>query len=161
MKEIPGSLLGSGLKIAIAFARFNDLAGERLLSGAHGQLLRLGVPDDRITLAKVPGCFELPLAARELAREHDAVIALGVLVRGSTPHFDHIAAECTRGLGEAALLTGVPVVYGVLTCNTMDEAFDRSGGKMGNKGVEAALVAVEMARLLRALARADARVVGA
>ncbi len=153
MKEIFGSWSGRGLKVAIVFARFNDIAGERLLAGARAQLARLGVDAREVTLARVPGCFELPLAAKKLAARHDAVIALGVLIRGATPHFDHIAAECTRGLGEAALATGVPVIYGVLTCSTLDEAFDRAGGKLGNKGADAANAAVEMARLHGAFAR--------
>lgn len=153
MRDINGNSSGRGLRIAIAYARFNDFVGERLLSGALGALARAGVADAAITLARVPGCFELPLTARKLAADHDAVICIGVLIKGETPHFECIAAECTRGIGEAALASGVPVIYGVLTTHTLEAAIDRAGGKMGNKGAEAAQAAVEMANLHRQIAK--------
>ncbi len=157
MRDLHGESTGRGLRIAIAYARFNEFVGERLLSGALGALARAGVADSAITLARVPGCFELPLTARKLAADHDAVICLGVLVKGETPHFEYIAGECTRGIGDAALVSGVPVIYGVLTTLTLEAAIDRAGGKMGNKGAEAAQAAVEMANLHRQFAKTARR----
>lgn len=153
MRDLHGESTGRGLRIGIAYARFNEFVGERLLSGALAALARAGVADAAITLARVPGCFELPLTARKLAADHDAVICLGVLIKGETPHFEYIASECTRGIGEAALASGVPVIYSVLTTNTLEAAIDRAGGKMGNKGAEAAQTAVEMANLHRQIAK--------
>lgn len=154
MNEITGQLLPDGVRIAIVAARYNDIVTSRLLSGALGELEKLGVNPAAITVARVPGCFELPLAAQQLAQTHHAVICLGALVRGETPHFEFIAAETARGIGAVALAAGVPVIFGVLTTNTMAEALDRAGGKTGNKGIEAAQTAIEMADLHRQLAAA-------
>ncbi len=151
MNEITGQLHPDGVRIAIVAARYNDVVTSRLLAGALGELEKLGVKPAAITVARVPGCFELPLAAQKLTATHDAVICLGALVRGETPHFEFIAAETARGIGDVALSTGVPVIFGVLTTNTMAEALERAGGKVGNKGGEAAQAALEMADLHRQL----------
>ncbi|GIW72649.1 MAG: 6,7-dimethyl-8-ribityllumazine synthase [Planctomycetota bacterium] len=149
-----GELLAQGSRrFAIAASRFNDLICERLLAGCRDTLVRHGVAADRIDLARVPGCFELPLVALRLAASgrYAAVICLGALIRGATPHFDHIAAAATSGIAEAALRTGVPCIFGVLTCDTLEQALERAGGKAGNKGAEAALAALEVADLLARL----------
>ena len=148
-----GQLRGDGLRVAIACARFNDLITERLLAGARDALLRHGVDEASITVAWVPGAFELPLVCKRLAAsgEFDAVIALGAVIRGATAHFEHVAGQCASGLQRAQLDTGVPCVFGVLTTDTIEQAIERAGTKAGNKGFEAAMTAIETADLLRQL----------
>jgi 6,7-dimethyl-8-ribityllumazine synthase len=149
-----GNLVGSGLKIGIAASRWNDFMGGKLLEGAQDALVRHGVADDDIDVALVPGSFELPLVALKLAESgrYDAVICLGVVIRGATPHFDYVAGEAAKGIAQASMQTGVPVTFGVVTSDTIEQAIERSGSKAGNKGVEAALAAIEMANLLRQMA---------
>jgi len=148
-----GQLRGDGLRVAVVCSRFNDLITERLLAGAIDGLLRHGVDAASVTEVWTPGAFEIPLAARRLAAsgEFDAVICLGAVIRGATAHFEHVAGQCAAGIQRAQLDTGVPVVFGVLTTDTIDQALERAGSKAGNKGYEAAEVAVEMADLLRQL----------
>jgi 6,7-dimethyl-8-ribityllumazine synthase len=148
-----GNLDASGLKFAVLCARFNDFITERLLAGALDALKRSGANTDDIEIVKVPGSWELPLAAKTLAgrKRHDAIVALGAVIRGETPHFDHVAAQAARGLAAVQLETGIPIAFGVLTTNTIEQAIDRAGGKSGNKGFDAALTAVEMADLMRRL----------
>jgi 6,7-dimethyl-8-ribityllumazine synthase len=148
-----GSIDGRGRKLAIAASRFNRVVTDPLVAGAVEELRRHGVAEDDVDLAWVPGAFELPLAAERLAASgrYAAVVAIGAVVRGATPHFDHVAGQAAAGLAAAARSTGVPVAFGVLTCDTMEQAFDRAGGKAGNKGAEAALCALEMAGLLEAI----------
>ncbi|MGI9103377.1 MAG: 6,7-dimethyl-8-ribityllumazine synthase [Terriglobales bacterium] len=148
-KTREGKLDARGLKFAIVVARFNSFITERLLAGARDALRRLGADDKDITVARVPGSFEVPSAARILAKgaKHDAIICLGCLIRGETDHYDVIANEVTRGIGQSAQETGVPHAFGVLTCDTLEQAIDRAGLKSGNKGFEAAMAAVEMAQL--------------
>ena len=123
----------------------------RLLEGAKDALTRHGVDPDEIDVAMVPGCFEIPLAAQKMAqsRQYDASVCLGVLIRGATPHFDYIASEATKGVAQVSWQTGLPVTYGIITCDTLEQAIERAGSKAGNKGVEAAVAAIEMANLLR------------
>lgn len=156
-KEIFGKLTGEGLHIGIVLSRWNDFMGNRLLEGAKDTLIRHGVNKDDIDVALVPGSFELPLAAKIMAgsRLYDAVICLGVLIRGSTPHFDYIASEVAKGIAQVGLQTEIPVTFGVITSETMEQAIERAGSKAGNKGVEAALAAVEMANLMKALTQAE------
>ena len=149
-KLVEGNLVASGKRFGIVISRFNHFIGDRLLEGAVDCIARHGGALEDITVYRVPGCFELPLAVQKAAEsgEFDAVVALGVLIRGATPHFDYIAAECTKGVAAAAQHAGVPVAYGVLTCNTIEQAIERSGTKAGNKGADAALAAIEMADLM-------------
>ena len=158
-RVIEGSLDGAGLRVAVLLSRFNEMIGNRLLEGALRALERRGVHPRDIVVVKVPGAFELPVMARRLARSrrHDAVVCLGAVVRGETPHFGYVAGAAARGIARTSYETGVPVLFGVLTTDTVDQALDRSGGKHGNKGVEAAEGAVEMARLVRALAEKGRR----
>jgi 6,7-dimethyl-8-ribityllumazine synthase len=153
MTSYEGKLRGDGLRVAVACGRFNGLITERLLAGARDGLVRHGVDESSITVAWAPGAFELPLVAARLAEsgEYDAVIALGAVIRGATGHYEHVAGQCAAGLARVALDTGVPVVFGVLTTETVDQAIERAGTKAGNKGYEAAETAVEMADLLRQL----------
>jgi 6,7-dimethyl-8-ribityllumazine synthase len=148
-----GALNGSGLRIAIAVARFNDFITDRLLAGALDGLERHGVAESSITVARVPGAFELPLVCQRLAAsgEYDAVIALGAVIRGATGHYDFVAGQCASGLQSAQLATGVPVIFGVLTTDTIEQAIERAGTKAGNKGFEAAATAIETADLVRQL----------
>src|SRR3954468_3496326 len=148
-----GHLRGDGLRVAIACARFNDFITERLLSGARNTLVRHGVDETSITVAWAPGAFELPLVAQRLAAsgEFDAVITLGAVIRGATGHYDFVAGQCASGVQQAQLETGVPVVFGVLTTDTIEQAIERAGTKAGNKGFESAATAIEMADLLRQL----------
>jgi 6,7-dimethyl-8-ribityllumazine synthase len=148
-----GALNGSGLRIAIAVARFNDFITARLLAGALDGLQRHGVDESSITVARVPGAFELPLVCQRLAAsgEYDAVIALGAVIRGATGHYDFVAGQCASGLQSAQLATGVPVIFGVLTTDTIEQAIERAGTKAGNKGFEAAATAIETADLVRQL----------
>lgn len=150
---IEGQLNASGLKVAIVVSRFNSFITERLLAGALDGLQRHGGDPDKIDIIKVPGSWEVPLAAGELARQHryDAIICLSAVIRGETPHFDYVAGEAAKGIAQVASETGVPVAFGVLTTNTLEQAIDRAGAKGGNKGFDAAMTAIEMANLLRQL----------
>ena len=152
-RVVEGSLEGAGLRIAVLLSRFNEPIGDRLLGGALSALDRRGVRAGDIVVVKVPGAFELPAIARRLARSgrHDALVCLGAVVRGETPHFDYVAGEASRGIARVSYETGVPVLFGVLTADTVEQALDRAGGTHGNKGVEAAEGAIEMAQLVRAL----------
>jgi 6,7-dimethyl-8-ribityllumazine synthase len=146
---IEGGLSAAGKRFAIVVSRFNAFITERLFQSAHDGLVRLGASRKNVALVRVPGAFEIPLAARALAEtgKYDAVICIGCLLRGGTAHYDVIVNEVTRGIGQSAQETGVPHAFGVLTCDTLEQAIDRAGLKMGNKGYEAALAAVEMANL--------------
>jgi 6,7-dimethyl-8-ribityllumazine synthase len=150
---IEGSYDGSGLKFGIVVSRFNDFVGDKLREGAMDCLGRHGVDEDDVTIVLVPGSFELPLVAKRLAGSgsFDAVLCLGALIRGHTPHFDYIAAEATKGVAQASLDTGVPIMFGVITADTLEQAIDRAGAKAGNKGYDAALAGLEMANLLKSL----------
>ena len=148
-----GQLTASGLRFAIVVSRFNSFITERLLAGALDALKRTGAADEMIDVAKVPGSWEVPLVAGEMARQHryDAVICLACVIRGETPHFDYVAAEAAKGIAHVSAETGVPVVFGVLTTNTLEQAIDRAGTKGGNKGFDAAMTAIETANLMRTL----------
>jgi 6,7-dimethyl-8-ribityllumazine synthase len=148
-----GTLRGDGLRVALACGRFNDLITDRLVAGARDGLVRHGVDESSIAEVWAPGAFELPLVAQRLAScgEYDAVICLGAVIRGETGHYDHVAGQCAAGIARVALDTGVPVVFGVLTTDTIEQAVERAGTKAGNKGYEAAETAIEMADLLRQL----------
>ncbi len=148
-----GHLVGTGLRFGIVVARFNDFISNRLLSGAKDALQRHGVNDDAVDVALVPGSFEIPLTARMMADsgKYDAVITLGAVIRGSTPHFDYVAAEVAKGVAAASVASSVPVVFGVLTTDTIEQAIERAGTKAGNKGWDAAVTAIEMANLARTL----------
>jgi 6,7-dimethyl-8-ribityllumazine synthase len=149
LPALEGALDASGKRFAVVVARFNAFITERLLLSACDGLVRMGAARKDIAIARVPGAFEIPLAARTLAltRKYDAIICIGCLLRGDTAHYDVIVNEVTRGIGQSAQETGVPHAFGVLTCDTLEQAIDRAGLKMGNKGFEAALAAVEMAGL--------------
>lgn len=151
MKEIKASLDASVLRVAIVCSRFNDLIGERLIKGAHETLLRHGAKDENIQLVMVPGAFELPLALKKLAEtgRYDALIALGAVIRGATPHFDYVAGVAAKGIGAVALSQNIPIAFGLLTCDSVEQALDRAGLKVGNKGVDAALSAIEMANFMK------------
>jgi 6,7-dimethyl-8-ribityllumazine synthase len=152
-KMIEGELLARDLRFAIIAARFNDFVVEPLIRGALDALRRHGVLDKQIDIVRVPGAFDIPIVARKLAlaHRHEALIALGCVIRGQTPHFDYVAGECAGGIARVALESGVPIAFGVLTTDNAEQAVDRAGGKAGNKGADAALVALEMANLLRRL----------
>jgi 6,7-dimethyl-8-ribityllumazine synthase len=152
---IEGSLCAAGKRFAIVVSRFNAFITERLFQSAYDGLLRSGAKKKDIVLIRVPGAFEIPMAARQLAEtgKYDAIVCIGCLLRGDTAHYDVIVNEVTRGIGQSAQETGVPHAFGVLTCETLEQAIDRAGLKMGNKGFEAALSAVEMANLRRAFSQ--------
>ena len=152
-KAFEGMLSGQGLKFAIVVARFNELVTERLLEGARDALRRHGVADDAVDVARVPGAFEIPLVAKTLAQSgrYDAVICLGAVIRGATPHFDYVASNVASGIAHAARETKIPILFGVLTTDTIEQAVERAGAKAGNKGFDAAVAAIEMANLLRTL----------
>jgi 6,7-dimethyl-8-ribityllumazine synthase len=152
-KVIEGELLARDLRFAFVAARFNDFVVEPLIRGALDALKRHGASEKQVEIVRVPGAFDMPIVARKLAlsRRYDALIALGAVVRGQTPHFDFVAGECASGLARIALESGVPIAFGVLTTDTMEQAVDRAGGKAGNKGADAAMTAIEMANLLRRL----------
>lgn len=152
-KVFEGQLLGEGLRFAIVVGRFNELIAAKLLGGAQDALRRHGVAADDVDVAWVPGSFEIPLVAEKLAASgrYQAVIALGAIIRGATPHFDYVAAEASKGVAAAAQRTGVPILFGILTTNTIEEAIERAGTKAGNKGFDAAVGAIEMANLVRAI----------
>ena len=153
MTDYEGQLRGDGLRVAIAASRFNDFITERLLTGARDGLVRHGVDETSITVAWAPGAFELPLVAQRLATsgEYDAVICLGAVIRGATGHYEHVAGQCAAGIERVQLDTGVPVIFGVLTTENVEQAVERAGTKAGNKGFESAMTAIEMADLLRQL----------
>jgi len=146
-----GHLKGLGFRFAIVVSRWNDFISSRLLEGALDALERLGADEKQVEVFKVPGAFEIPLLALTVAEsgKFDAIICLGTIIRGQTPHFEYIAGEVTRGIGEAGLQTGVPVVFGVVTADTVDQAIDRAGVKLGNKGFEAATTAVELVNIYK------------
>jgi len=150
---LEGNLVGTGLKIAIVAGRFNEFITGRLVEGALDTLRRHGVNEEDIAVAKVPGAFEIPLAAQQLAAsgKYDAVITLGAVIRGATAHFDYVCAEAAKGVAKASADTGVPVMFGVITTDTIEQAIERAGTKAGNKGAESATAAIEMANLLRQL----------
>ena len=150
-KIIQGDLSGKGLKFGIVTARFNDFITARLLDGAVDALQRHGVAESDIEVVKVPGSYEIPLAARMLAqtRKYHAVICLGAVIRGATPHFEYVSAEVSKGVAAVSLETGLPVIFGVLTTDTIEQAIERAGTKSGNKGWDAALSAIEMANVMK------------
>lgn len=152
---LEGALRAEGFRFAIVASRWNEMIVGRLVGGAEDALKRLGAADDAITVARVPGSFEIPLAARRLAMsgKFDAVICVGAVIRGETPHFDYIAAEVTKGIAAVSMETDVPVSYGIITADTVEQAINRAGVKAGNKGFEAAMTAVEMVNLLRAISQ--------
>ena len=153
MSVFEGNLIGTGLKVGIVTSRFNELLSSRLLSGAMDALTRHGVGEDDIDVAWVPGAFEIPAVAKRLADtgRYDAVIALGVVIRGGTPHFEYVAAEVAKGVAHLSLKSAVPVIFGVITADTIEQAVERAGTKAGNKGWSAAENAIEMANLLRTM----------
>ncbi|MDA1371072.1 MAG: 6,7-dimethyl-8-ribityllumazine synthase [Proteobacteria bacterium] len=153
IKTIEGNYSNASASYAIAVAKFNSFIVDRLLDGALDALKKHGVMDRDITIVKVPGAFELPLAVRKLValNNYDAVIALGAVIRGGTPHFEYVAGECVKGLSQASLESSKPVAFGVLTVDTIEQAIERAGTKFGNKGAEAALTAIEMLNLVRQL----------
>jgi 6,7-dimethyl-8-ribityllumazine synthase len=150
-KSFEGMLIGKGLKFGLVVSRFNDFIAKKLLEGAQDALSRHGVNDDGVDIAWVPGSFEIPLVAQKMAKsgKYNAVICLGAVVRGGTPHFEYVAAELSRGIARVALESGLPVTNGVITADTLEQAIERAGTKMGNKGFDAAVDAVEMANLLK------------
>ncbi|NPA16233.1 MAG: 6,7-dimethyl-8-ribityllumazine synthase [Aquificae bacterium] len=153
MKRIEGQLNAEGLKFAVVVGRFNDLITGKLLEGAVDCIIRHGGSEENITVIKVPGSFEIPLVAKKAAKsgEYDAVICLGAVIRGSTPHFEYVAAEVTKGIALVSLETEVPVAYGILTTDTIEQAVERAGTKMGNKGFEAAMTAIEMVNVIKGM----------
>jgi 6,7-dimethyl-8-ribityllumazine synthase len=150
MKQIEGKLSAKGIKFAIVVSRFNSLITEKLLEGAIDCILRHNGEEKNITIIKVPGSFEIPLVAKKLAKsgKFDAVICLGAVIRGDTPHFDYVANEVTKGIAQVSLETEVPISYGILTTDTIEQAIERAGTKMGNKGFDSALTAIEMVNVL-------------
>jgi len=158
-RTIEGSLDGSGLAIGVVASRFNDEICRPLLDGALGALRGHGVSADRTVVVRVPGAFEIPTAARLLAasKRWDAIVCVGAVIRGDTPHFEWVAGEAARGISDVALETGVPVLFGLVTVNTLEQARDRAGGRLGNRGADAAEAAIEMAHVARALKRRTAR----
>ncbi|MBL7124514.1 MAG: 6,7-dimethyl-8-ribityllumazine synthase [Dehalococcoidales bacterium] len=152
-KCFEGMLLGKGLRFGLVVSRFNEFITNKLLEGALDALKRHGVDENDIEVALVPGSFEIPVIAKKLAqsKRYDAVICLGTVVRGGTPHFDYIATEVTKGIAHVGLETGLPVVYGIITADTLEQAIERAGTKMGNRGSEAAKDAIEMANLLKSI----------
>ncbi|MBN1862076.1 MAG: 6,7-dimethyl-8-ribityllumazine synthase [Dehalococcoidales bacterium] len=152
-KQFEGSLLGKGLKFGLVVSRFNDFITRKLLEGAQDALGRHGVGENDIDIAWAPGSFELPLVAKKLAqsKRYDAIICLGAVIRGGTPHFDYVAAEVSKGVAKVSLESGLPVIYGVITSDTIEQAIERAGTKMGNRGFEAAEHALEMANLMKSL----------
>ena len=153
IRTINGDLIARDLRFAIVAARFNEMIVDSLIRGAVDTLVRHGAAEKQIELVRVPGAFDLPLVAQKLAasRRCDAIVALGAVIRGATPHFDHVAGQCAAGLARVSLETGVPVAFGVLTTDTIEQAIERAGTKAGNKGADAALSALELANLLRRL----------
>lgn len=153
MQYLEGNLIANGLKVGIAAARFNEFIVSKLIGGAQDGLQRHGVAAGDITLAWVPGAYELPLVAKKMANsgKYDAIICLGAVIRGSTPHFDYVCAEVSKGVAAVSLESEVPVIFGVITADTIEQAIERAGTKAGNKGFDAAVTAIEMANLLKQL----------
>lgn len=151
MKTFEGQLTVSGEKFCIIISRFNDFIGSKLLSGAVDELKRHGVADENIDIVKVPGAFEIPLASQKFAKtgKYNAIITLGAVIKGSTPHFDYVSAEVSKGVAHVALETGIPVIFGILTTDNIEQAIERAGTKAGNKGADAAKTAIEMANLVK------------
>lgn len=152
-RSYEGNLLGEGLKFGIVVSRFNEFITHRLLDGALDALSRHGVEDGDISIVWVPGAFEIPLIAQTMAGsgQYDAVLCLGAVIRGDTPHFEYIASELAKGISQSALKTGLPIIFGVITADTLEQAIERAGTKAGNKGWDAALSGIEMANLLKAM----------
>lgn len=152
-KLIEADLVAKGKKFAIVVSRFNDFITDKLVGGAVDALVRSGTLDKDIDVVKVPGAFEIPLVAQKIAdrKRHDAVICLGAVIRGATPHFDYVSAEVSKGVAAASMAAGLPIIFGVLTTDTLEQAIERAGSKSGNKGWDAALAAVEMANLMGAV----------
>lgn len=150
---LEGSLRADGLSFALVVSRFNDLIAQRLVEGARDALLRTGAREDAITVVKVPGSFEIPLAASRLAASgrYDAIVCLGAVIRGETPHFEYVASEAAKGIAQVSLQSGVPLAFGIITADTLEQAMDRAGAKSGNKGFDAAMTAIEMANLMKRL----------
>ncbi|MEI7640670.1 MAG: 6,7-dimethyl-8-ribityllumazine synthase [bacterium] len=153
MKEFKGNLTGKGKKFGIVIARFNEFFGKNLLSGAVDCLTRHGVSEESIDVYWTPGCFEIPNALVNIVKKHkyDAIITLGVIVRGETPHFDYIASEVSKGVANVSMSSGIPVAFGIVTADSVEQAMDRAGVKSGNKGFDAALSAIEMANLIETI----------
>ena len=153
MRTFEGNLQGEGIKVGIILGRFNEFIGSKLLDGAKDALIRHGVGEDDIEITWVPGAFEIPLVAKKAAKtgRYDAVITLGAVIRGGTPHFDMVANEVSKGIANVSLDTEVPVIFGILTTDTIEQAIERSGTKAGNKGYDAAMSAIEMANLFKNL----------
>lgn len=151
MKILEGELQAKGLKFAIVVSRFNDFITSKLFDGAKDALLRHGAKEEDIDIARVPGSFEIPLIAKKLASKgtYNAVICLGTVIRGATPHFEYVAAEVAKGIAAASMETGVPIAFGVITSDTIEQAVERAGTKSGNKGWDAAITAIEMAQLIK------------
>ncbi len=151
LKTYEGKLVAEGLKFGIVIGRFNEFIGSKLLSGAIDALSRHGVMENEIEVAWVPGAFEIPLVAKKMAnsKKYDAVICLGAVIKGSTPHFDYVASEVSKGIATVSLQSDMPVIFGVLTTDTIEQAIERAGTKAGNKGSEAAITAIEMVNLIR------------
>jgi len=154
MKVIEGELQAKGLKFGIIVSRFNDFITSRLVDGAVDALLRHGADDKDITVVRVPGSFEIPMIARRMALKglYHAVICLGTVIRGATPHFEYVAAEVSKGIASASMETGVPISFGIITSDTIEQAIERAGSKSGNKGWDAAVTAIEMAQVIKKLA---------
>ena len=152
-KTYEGNLLANGLKFGIVVSRWNSFITDRMLGGAIDALVRHGVADGDIEVARVPGTWEIPIIAKKMANsgKYSAVVCIGCLIRGETPHFDYLAGEVTRGIGQIARESGVPVTYGIITVENLEQAVDRAGAKSGNKGAEAAVAAIEMANLVKDL----------
>lgn len=153
MRVLEGKLTGKGVKVAIVAARFNEFITTKLIGGAEDILKRHEVEENDISLIWVPGAFEIPLAAKKLAatNKYDAIITLGAVIKGSTPHFDYVCAEVSKGVAHVALDAEIPVIFGVLTTNSIEEAIERAGTKAGNKGADAAMTAIEMVNLLKGI----------
>lgn len=151
MKTYEGQLVAGNEKFCIIISRFNDFIGSKLLSGAIDELKRHGVSEENIDIVKVPGAFEIPVAAQKFAKsgKYDALITLGAVIKGSTPHFDYVSAEVSKGVAQVSLQTGIPVIFGVLTTDNLEQAIERAGTKAGNKGSDAAKAAIEMANLMK------------
>lgn len=151
MKTYEGQLVAGNENFCIIISRFNDFIGSKLLSGAIDELKRHGVSEENINIVKVPGAFEIPVAAQKFAKsgKYDALITLGAVIKGSTPHFDYVSAEVSKGVAQVSLQTGIPVIFGVLTTDNLEQAIERAGTKAGNKGSDAAKAAIEMANLMK------------
>lgn len=153
MKIIEGELQAKGIKFGIVISRFNEFITGKLLEGARDALIRHGAKEEDIDVVKVPGSFEIPMVAKRMASKglYNAVICLGTVIRGATPHFDYIAAEVSKGIASASMETGIPIAFGIITCDTIEQAVERAGTKSGNKGWDAAVTAIEMVQVLKKL----------